>query len=108
MSTPQDPHAKDAQSLTTETLLSPQTRSVSESLQQVASALPAIEQQLTPKPNTSVEDGVLLILDEADALYGKRSEVKDSQNRFGGATTRPQTETPVVNDSQPLHHNPPK
>lgn len=42
----------------------------------------ATEMHLAPLSNTAERGGAILFFDEADALFGKRTEVKDSHDRY--------------------------
>lgn len=45
------------------------------------------EKNLTRLLDRASENGAILFFDEADALFGKRSEVKDSHDRYANAQT---------------------
>jgi hypothetical protein len=109
MTTPPDPHLANAESASQEICLSLQAAdNIGEAFQPVLQELPALEHPTTPKPGDSTQDGVLLFFDEADSLFGKRTEVKDSHDRYANQEATPFPEATVSGMHQPLHHDDPK
>ncbi|MFC5865399.1 ATP-binding protein [Acidicapsa dinghuensis] len=66
MPAPQDPHANEAEAVTPEIVPSPQAASGN------------VDRQ-----------SEILLFDEADALFGKRTEVKDSHDRYANQQSTP-------------------
>ena len=78
------PTSPDPETTSSEIHSTPEVTSTttSEALQNAASELATLEHQVPLTPGNPVEQEVLLLLDEADSLFSKRSEVKDSHDRY--------------------------
>lgn len=109
MPTPQDIYRKEAEAAAGEVIPLPHVEnSPSESLEQATHEVPATEQGLIEEPAHDAQQGALLLLDEADALFGKRGEVRDSHDRYAELSSGPLLEAEAADERQPLHHHPPK